>query len=201
MMSRRPLRTIVRKRLQRTLREVLDQYASEQEDLQHRRHGELAEGLEGLREQLKAQQAEVESLTAEVAPLRGEVATTRAELGAVRGELTGFEVRARRDLHYAAEVAAAAESAAFARAKLPLAPAFPHPDETLRHSAGLVAIPGSALEFGVGGGHTLRLMVEALPDRRVVGFDVFTGLPEAWRTGFPAGAFAQEKLPEVPGGS
>lgn len=99
MMSRRPLRTIVRKRLQRMLREVLDQYASEQEDLQHRRHGELAEGLESLREQLKAQQTEVEALTAEVAPLHGEVATTRAELGAVRGELTGFEVRARRDLH------------------------------------------------------------------------------------------------------
>jgi len=117
----------------------------------------------------------------------------------VRGELTGFEVRARRDLHYAAEVAAAAESAAFSRAKLPLAPAFPHPDETLRYSVGLVAVPGCALEFGVGGGHTLRLMVEMLPDRRVVGFDVFTGLPEPWRTGFPAGVFAQEELPDVPG--
>jgi len=43
------------------------------------------------------------------------------------------------------------------------------------------------------------LMVEGLPGRKVVGFDVFTGLPETWRTGFPAGAFAQKLLPDVPG--
>jgi len=199
MMDRRPLRTIVRKRLQWMFREVLDEHASEREHAQRQRHHELAQALDGLQALLEAQQTEVEAVTAEVAPLRGEVAATHAELGAVRSELTGFEVRARRDLHYAAEVAAAAESAAFALEKLPLVPTFPHPDETLRHSAGLVAVPGCALEFGVGGGHTLRLMVEALPDRRVVGFDVFTGLPEVWRTGFPAGAFAQEALPEVPG--
>jgi len=103
-----------------------------------------------LQAQLKAQQAEVETLTAEVVPLLGEMATARAELAAVRGELTGFEVRARRDLRYAAEVAAAAESAALAHEKLPVAPSFPHPDDTLRPSAGLVAVPGCALEFGVG---------------------------------------------------
>jgi len=42
-------------------------------------------------------------------------------------------------------------------------------------------------------------MVEGLPGRKVVGFDVFTGLPETWRTGFPAGAFAQKLLPDVSG--
>lgn len=181
------------------LREVLDQHANEQEELRRRRHHELAQAVDDLHAQLKAQQTDVEALTTEVARFGPEVATARAELAALRGELTGFEVRSRRDLHYAAEVAAAAESAAFAREKMPMAPTFPHPDETLRHSARLVAVPGCALEFGVGGGHTLRLMVDALPDRRVVGFDVFTGLPEAWRTGFPAGAFAQETPPEVPG--
>ena len=35
-------------------------------------------------------------------------------------------------------------------------------------------------------------------DRTVAGFDVFTGLPETWRTGFPAGEFAQEP-PDIPG--
>lgn len=198
-MNRRPLRTILRRKLKDMLLEVLDEQASEQKQAQRQRHHELVQALDGLQAQLKAQQTEVEALTVEVAPLSGDVATTRAELAAVRGELTGFEVRARRDLHYAAEVAAVAESAAFALEKLPLVPTFPHPDETLRHSAGLVTVPGCALEFGVGGGHTLRLMVDTLPDRRVVGFDVFTGLPEPWRTGFPAGAFAQEELPDVPG--
>jgi predicted O-methyltransferase YrrM len=56
-----------------------------------------------------------------------------------------------------------------------------------------------ALEFGVATGTTLRIIADAVAaDRTVVGFDVFTGLPETWRTGFPAGEFAQEP-PEVPG--
>jgi predicted O-methyltransferase YrrM len=165
------LRASARGKLQRAMREVLDQYASEQEERELRRN----EGL-----------------------VR-ELGLVRAEVAALGSALTEFEVRARRDLHFAAEVSAAAESAAFTKAHLPEAPTFPHPDETLRHAAGLVAVPGLALEFGVGGGHTLRLMAENLPGHRVVGFDVFTGLPENWRTGFPAGAFAQEELPEVAG--
>lgn len=49
---------------------------------------------------------------------------------------------------------------------------------------------GTALEFGVAGGHTLRRIVEAMPaGSRVVGFDSFDGLPEDWREGFAAGTF------------
>jgi hypothetical protein len=33
----------------------------------------------------------------------------------------------------------------------------------------------------------------------VYGFDSFEGLPEAWRSGFPAGAFDLDQLPDVPG--
>ncbi len=34
--------------------------------------------------------------------------------------------------------------------------------------------------------------------RTVAGFDIFTGLPETWRTGFPAGEFAQAEVPDIP---
>ena len=36
-------------------------------------------------------------------------------------------------------------------------------------------------------------------DRTVAGFDSFAGLPEAWRTGFPVGEFAQTEIPTVEG--
>lgn len=104
----------------------------------------------------------------------------------------------RRDLRYAADVAAAASSAAFIQEHLPTVLALPDPATTLRYAAGLVKIPGMALEFGVATGSTLRQIVQHLPGRPVVGFDVFTGLPEDWRTGFPAGMFSQP-APLVPG--
>lgn len=53
---------------------------------------------------------------------------------------------------------------------------------------------GAAIEFGVGQGHSLRRIAAKMP---VWGFDVFSGLPEDWRPGFPAGMFACEP-PEVP---
>ena len=46
---------------------------------------------------------------------------------------------------------------------------------------------GTALEFGVGEGHTLRMIAQQMP---VIGFDSFTGLPEDWRPEYPKGAFA-----------
>lgn len=52
-----------------------------------------------------------------------------------------------------------------------------------------------ALEFGVGGGDSTRLIAEHMP---VIGFDSFDGLPEDWREGFPAGMFAQDRIPDVP---
>jgi predicted O-methyltransferase YrrM len=190
------LRASARGKFQRAIREVLDQHASEQEERELRRNEGLVRELDLVRAEVAALGS---ALSLDAASLHADLATIRTESAARGSALTEFEVRARRDLHFAAEVSAAAESAAFVKAHLPEAPTFPHPDETLRHAAGLVAVPGLALEFGVGGGHTLRLMAEALPGRRVVGFDVFTGLPENWRTGFPAGAFAQEELPEVAG--
>jgi hypothetical protein len=56
------------------------------------------------------------------------------------------------------------------------------------------------LEFGVATGTTLKIIADAVAnDRAVIGFDTFTGLPEAWRTGFPVGEFAQSEVPKVVG--
>jgi hypothetical protein len=104
----------------------------------------------------------------------------------------------RRDLHYAADVDAATTSAAFITTEMPTATALPDAPATLRHAAGLVSVPGMAVEFGVATGTSLGVLVECLPGRPVVGFDVFTGLPEDWRTGFVTGMFAQTP-PVVPG--
>lgn len=46
---------------------------------------------------------------------------------------------------------------------------------------------GVALEFGVGQGTSLLQIADYMP---VFGFDSFKGLPEDWRDGFSAGAFA-----------
>ena len=56
---------------------------------------------------------------------------------------------------------------------------------TLRHVLDLEPT-GTAVEFGVGSGRSLRMIAERMP---VIGFDSFRGLPERWRDGFEAGMF------------
>ena len=63
---------------------------------------------------------------------------------------------------------------------------------TLRHVLALKPT-GYALEFGVAGGTTLRLIAASMP---AIGFDSFKGLPEDWRGGFHAGKFACD-IPDV----
>ncbi len=55
---------------------------------------------------------------------------------------------------------------------------------------------GQILEFGVASGRTINY-ISSLVDQMVYGFDVFTGLPETWRTGFSAGSFGRQSLPQV----
>lgn len=110
-----------------------------------------------------------------------------------------LEFRARRDLWYAQDLRVTQESATFVTQHLPKASVFWDPHDTLRFALAEIKGPGMALEFGVATGTTLALIAEAVADDRLVaGFDVFSGLPETWRTGFPSGQFAQAP-PEIPG--
>ncbi len=125
----------------------------------------------------------------------------RGDIAGLRSRIDELEFRQRRDLAYAVDLQATASTAEFILEHLRVAETFGHPHDTLRHALGLIEIPGMALEFGVASGTTLRIIAEAFTEREgtVAGFDVFSGLPETWRTGFPVGEFAQESVPEVPG--
>jgi hypothetical protein len=96
------------------------------------------------------------------------------------------------------EEQAARESNAWIDARMPRARRVQRPVETLKEALSLAPRGGLALEFGVGSGSTLRVIADARCDGRVWGFDSFQGLPEAWRPGFPVGAFKADP-PAVPG--
>ena len=137
----------------------------------------------------------------ELARSHEELAGAREDIAGLRNRIDELEFRQRRDLAYAVDLEATASSASFILEHMRAAQTFGHPHDTLRHALNLVEIPGIALEFGVASGTTLKIIADEFHERDgiVAGFDVFSGLPEAWRTGFPAGEFAQDSLPEVPG--
>ncbi|GAA3573073.1 class I SAM-dependent methyltransferase [Amycolatopsis ultiminotia] len=110
-----------------------------------------------------------------------------------------FEIRSRRDIVYAGDQDAALESNVFARENLIGAKHFGSPKDTLQYALSLAPSGGMALEFGVASGNTLRTIAAARGGSGVYGFDSFDGLPEAWLNGMPAGAFARDDLPDVPG--
>lgn len=132
-------------------------------------------------------------LTAE---LRAEIARQGDRL---LDRIVEFEIRNRRDIIYAGDRAAALESNVFARQHMVGTPHFGSPPESLDYALSLAPQGGMALEFGVATGNTLRRIASVRGGREVYGFDSFDGLPEAWLNGMPVGAFAQDKLPDVPG--
>ena len=158
----------------------------------------------------KLQRALAEVVEAEHARTRQEQQELHAELlatldrlnqalGVVTTLIQDVDYRARHDLSTAQDGRAAQESGAFVLEHMPTARVFWEAHDTLRFALGEIKGPGLALEFGVATGTTLAIIADAVSeDRSVVGFDVFTGLPETWRTGFPAGEFAQEP-PNVSG--
>lgn len=130
--------------------------------------------------------------------------TSQAQvISELQESVTTLEFRMRRDIPFALDVEATASSADFVEDHLTRTPSFTHPNLTLRHALGAVSIDGMALEFGVATGTTLAIIAEEWRQQSnvgvVAGFDTFEGLPETWRTGFEAGTFAQDSLPDVPG--
>jgi hypothetical protein len=175
------LKVAARHKLQRAVAEVVEAESARS----HRRQREL----------LAQDSAALERINHRL----GEVAE---RLDAVARRLDELEFRARRDMAYWLDAQAAGESAEFVLEHMPKAPVFWHPHDTLRFALGEIKGPGLALEFGVAAGTTLEIIAEAVAgDRLVVGFDAFIGLPEAWRTGYPAGEFAHEPPSEIPGAS
>jgi predicted O-methyltransferase YrrM len=129
-----------------------------------------------------------------------QVEDLRAEVLRLQQAVAGYEHRHRRDIGFAGDALALQETTRFVLEQMPGLPRYADPHDTLRHGLRLVGeTPGMVLEFGVGSGETLRVIAAECPGRTVVGFDVFSGLPEIWRSDFPVGAFAQETLPEVAG--
>jgi hypothetical protein len=109
------------------------------------------------------------------------------------------EAMARRDLAYALDLEATRSTAAFIQAAMPTATVLPEMRDTLRFGLSIAPEEGLALEFGVAGGETLRIIADARGGTGVFGFDSFDGLPEDWRSGFSRGLFAVDTLPDVPG--
>jgi len=100
------------------------------------------------------------------------------------------------DILHVATAQAALESALYYSEKMSKAKNFAG-DFALLERAMEIRIPGGQiLEFGVASGRTINHL-SSLTNENIFGFDVFTGLPEDWRTGFPAGEFAQTSLPRV----
>jgi predicted O-methyltransferase YrrM len=121
------------------------------------------------------------------------------EIERVINAVHDVEFRSRRDLWAAGEREAAESSARFAREVMPTASVFDDPIATLEHALSLAPTGGMALEFGVYEGRTLSVIAAARHNQQVFGFDSFQGLPEDWRSGLPAGTFATDHVPDIPG--
>lgn len=188
------LKAAARQKLQRAVAEVVEARLDQSEERLQAGHEESLRRLtKDLEDRLTAIDERLTAIDERFTALDKRFTT-------VHDRLAEIEFRARRDIWYSLDATAARESAAYALEHFPKAPWFWHPHDTLRFALGEVEVPGLAMEFGVAKGETLAIIVEALSaDHAVVGFDTFTGLPETWRTGFPAGTFAQDALPVVPG--
>ena len=100
------------------------------------------------------------------------------------------------DLLNIANLDAAFDSARYLNANMSAAKNLNSDLELLSFAMASRAVDGMILEFGVASGRTINHLA-SLTKEIIYGFDVFTGLPETWRTGFEKGAFSRNDLPEV----
>lgn len=173
--------------LRRTLRNKLMQAVDE---AVQRRHQELTN-------QLERQHRELVELCRR--QHREQLAAMRRQTDRTIDVVQRVETRSRRDLRAGADRQAVESSVRFAQEHMATAKTRPDPRATLEYALSLAPESGLALEFGVFSGQTLETVAHARAEREVYGFDSFEGLPEDWRTGFPAGTFDVDGLPEVPG--
>ena len=96
-----------------------------------------------------------------------------------------------------AKIDAAMNSARYYQRHMLTAKNLPSDLDHLSFALSHAKLDGLYLEFGVATGRTLNHIASQRPNDTVFGFDVFSGLPENWRTGFDAGAFARTALPPV----
>ncbi len=94
-----------------------------------------------------------------------------------------------------AQILAAFDSANYLTEKMLTAENIGSDLDLLQRAIGLRSFDGMVLEFGVASGRTINHIASLTADA-IHGFDSFSGLPEAWRTGFQQGAFAQQ-IPRV----
>lgn len=95
-----------------------------------------------------------------------------------------------------ADLIAGMESAHYYCENFPTAQAFTGAQDLLIHAVSKAKPGGLFLEFGVASGGTATCISERI-DGKLYAFDVFEGLPEDWRTGYPKGHFAGVE-PDVP---
>ena len=100
------------------------------------------------------------------------------------------------DILTIANINAAFESAKYYCEKMNKAVSYENDLALLKHALEIREVEGQILEFGVASGRTINY-ISSLVEQKVYGFDVFTGLPETWRTGFSAGFFGRQTLPPV----
>lgn len=190
---RKRIRAAIRARLVRVVDEVVSAHRRELQDAL----AKLATHQREPQASFAAYQRACETLL--TAHRREVQAALTAEVERVLKAVHDVEFRSRRDLWAAGERQAAASSARFAREVMPMAAVFDDPIATLEHALSLAPADGMALEFGVYKGRTLHVIATARGNQQVFGFDSFQGLPEDWRSGLPAGTFATDNIPDIPG--
>lgn len=120
---------------------------------------------------------------------------------AVKSALLEREELALKDIAKEAQRLALKQSAHYVSTRMDSAHAFDTKWQVLDHAIKHIPnVPGIACEFGVYKGETLRYIGKR-SQVKCYGFDSFTGLPEDWRTGFPAGTFDMggDLLTDLPG--